>query len=232
MPTAWTKTSSPPSASSTSVTPARQASGSRRSACAVASARSPSAARPSALTSSTPTRAPAAAKPSATAPPSPPAPATSTRRPVRPRKSSGIRRALAQRQDVQGDGAQGRDRRRVRRAARGRRELAGDHVHRAAGDDEVDLALEDRGDLVLRVLVLLPARARAVAVEDRGELRRVDGRAEDPGTRLGELLPVPVDELRVGHGTTIAYSLAFRLQFVWMAHIAPTRPAPVAGTGG
>src|SRR3954447_9795853 len=32
--------------------------------------------------------------------------------------------------------------------------------------------------------------------------------------------------------TTIAYSFAFRLQFVAMADIAPTRPATVAGTGG
>src|SRR5204863_8561543 len=67
------------------------------------------------------------------------------------------------------------------------------------GDEEVDRALEHRGDLVLMMLVLLPARARPVPVQRRGQLRRVDGGAVNPGTYLAEVLLRPIDRLWIVH---------------------------------
>ena len=73
-----------------------------------------------------------------------------------------------------------------------------------AVDDEVNRPLEHRGDLVLGVLVVLPARAGAVAVERRGQLRRVDGRPVDVGADLLELLLVNCLWLAAGIGVTSA----------------------------
>src|ERR1700733_13988904 len=103
----------------------------------------------------------------------------------------------------------------MRRPARQSGQLTHLEPDRLAVDDKVNGALEDRGDLVLRVLVLLPARPAAVAVKGRRELRGVDGGAKDVGTHLLEILLGPVDLLRdVEHGhPIIAYSLPSRLQF-------------------
>src|ERR1700733_1407929 len=103
----------------------------------------------------------------------------------------------------------------MRRPARQSGQLTHLEPDRLAVDDKVDGALKDRGDLVLRMLVLLPARPAAVAVKDRRQLRGVDGGAKDVGTHLLEILLRPVDLLRdVEHGRPIiAYSLPSRLQF-------------------
>ena len=94
------------------------------------------------------------------------------------------------------------------------RKLTGVEVNGLAGDTEVDRPLEHRRDLVLRVMVLFPARASRVAVEGGGELRGVNGSAEDARPDLGELLLVPIDLLRATHWPCIiAYSLAIRLQY-------------------
>src|SRR4051794_3276195 len=88
----------------------------------------------------------------------------------------------------------------MRRAAGQRRGLAGGEADRLTRHDEVDGAGDHRRDLVLGVLVLLPGRAGAVAVQRRRQLRRVDRGAEDARSDLGELAVVPVDLLWLAHG--------------------------------
>src|SRR5579884_620445 len=214
MPTQCTKTSSPPRRSRASATAARACAGSLRSAACVVCTRASARWSASWLRSTTPTDAPASRKPSTSAAPIVPAPpATSTRRPPKPSQSTGTGRRLAVREDVEAHrGPLGGNRRRVRGAARERGQLAGAQPDRLARDDEVDRTLEDLCDLVLGMAVLLPARARAVAVQRGGQLRSVDGGAEDPGTHLGELLLLPVDRPRRVHSASIAYSLWFRPQ--------------------
>src|SRR3954454_19206251 len=194
MPTQCTKTSMPPPrAARASAAAAWQDCASRRSAATRARTPSGAAAGSRSITA---TCAPASRKPSTSAAPIVPAPpATTTRRPSSPSQPpSGTRRlgAVGQHVDgharpVAGDGG------RVRRAARQCRGLARGQAHRLTGDDEVDRPRQHGGDLVLRVLVLLPARPRRVAVQRRGELRRVHGGAGDAGAHLGEVALVPVD---------------------------------------
>src|ERR1700729_845637 len=199
MPTPWTNTSSPPSAACAAaiavVAPGaweRSATTSRSGSNAVADL---SSSRCSSLTSITATSAPAPMKPCTSAPPSVPAPATSTRAPWSPSQSviaSGGRgrgrgrgrRGLARGVHVERVHLPFADVRRMRDAPRQRGELPSRQVHGRAGHDEVDLALDHRGHLVLGMAVLLPGGLRLVAVVGDGELRGVHGRAPDPGTHL------------------------------------------------
>src|SRR5205085_140740 len=123
-----------------------------------------------------------------------------TRRPSRPSQSGTRRGVVAPRQHVEGHRSGGaRHLRRVADAAGQECGLALVEAHQLAGDEEVDRALEHGGDLVLGMLVLLPARARPVPVQRRGQLRRVDGGALNPGTYLGEVALRPIDRPRVVH---------------------------------
>src|SRR5947209_3720103 len=216
MPTQCTSPSRPPSSALTLFSARRAASPSLRSARAAELTR---ASRFETSRSITPTLAPASAKPATSADPIVPAPpATTTRSPANP-SQSGIGWPLTMSEHVQGDRAALGHGGRVRRPARERSELTGLEANRPSVDDEVDRALEHSGDLVLRVLVLLPARTTAVAVQGRGQLRRVDGRPVDVRAHLGELLFGPIDLLRSIHlhVAIIAYSLAMRLHLEWRA---------------
>ena len=75
------------------------------------------------------------------------------------------------------------------------------------------------------MLVLLPARPAAVAIQRRGQLRGVDGGSEDVGAHLRELLLGPVDFLRGVHrGGIIAYSFVSRRQFMAQCSGGSTGP--------